>query len=288
MSLPYNFFQHIDACTSHDPQRFVPFFVGDQSPGAVRRDFAPLLDAIEGFSFEEDALYLVPHPDIPEERTICIEKAARYLSAYHSVSLTGEIYPIIEKWGATPLAEIDRAAIPWFGTRGFGVHANGYVRKPSGLHIWVAQRSTTRKIDPGKLDNFIGGGLPIGLTIEQNLVKEAQEEAGLPEALARSGQFVGSLSYKIDMMKGVRNDTLFIYDIELPEDFMPENTDGEVELFTLMPAEEVLHIVGTTNRFKFNCNLVLIDFFLRHEIIKPDHHAFEELNNRMNALRETP
>ena len=34
---------------------------------------------------------------------------------------------------------------------------------------------------PGQLDNLIAGGQPVGLTLEQNLIKEAYEEAGVKE-----------------------------------------------------------------------------------------------------------
>jgi hypothetical protein len=33
----------------------------------------------------------------------------------------------------------------------------------------------------------------------------------------------------------------------------------------------VAEIVRDTRQFKFNCNLVLIDFFVRHGVIAPEH-----------------
>ncbi len=43
--------------------------------------------------------------------------------------------------------------------------------------MWIARRSPTKPIDPGMLDNLVGGGLAAGLTVAQTLVKEGWEEA---------------------------------------------------------------------------------------------------------------
>jgi hypothetical protein len=75
----------------------------------------------------------------------------------------------------------------------------------------------------------------------------------------------------------VRDDALFIYDLELPSDFAPRNTDGEIAEFALIEAAEVLERVRTTNAFKFNVNLALIDFGLRHGLIGPDDPEYLEL-----------
>jgi len=54
-----------------------------------------------------------------------------------------------------------------------------------------------------------------------------------------------------------------VYDLDLPESFIPEARDGEVEAFELWPMPEVLARVRDGDAFKFNVNLVLIDLFLR-------------------------
>jgi hypothetical protein len=38
----------------------------------------------------------------------------------------------------------------------------------------------------------------------------------------------------------------------------------------LVPIDEVAAIVRETEQFKFNCNLVIIDFLVRHGLIGPD------------------
>jgi hypothetical protein len=69
---------------------------------------------------------------------------------------------------------------------------------------------------------------------------------------------------------GIRDDVLFVYDLEMPADFAPKNRDGEIVHFELMPASVVLERVRTTDEFKFNVNLVILDFALRHGLLRPD------------------
>ncbi len=64
---------------------------------------------------------------------------------------------------------------------------------------------------------------------------------------------------------------LFLYDLAVPEEFRPTSRDGEHTGFEKMPAAQALRLVDETNRFKFNVNLVIIDFAIRHGILTADH-----------------
>jgi hypothetical protein len=96
--------------------------------------------------------------------------------------------------------------------------------------------------------------------------------------LAMKAKPVREIRYLLERHGGIRNDTLFVYDLELPEGYTPRNTDGEVANFRLMPLPEVAKIVNDTDRFKFNCNLVIIDFMMRHGFLTPDHAEYGEIN----------
>jgi hypothetical protein len=63
---------------------------------------------------------------------------------------------------------------------------------------------------------------------------------------------------------------MFCYDLEVPPGFVPRNTDGEIESFSRMGLEEVARRVRDSDDFKFNVNLVLIDFLIRHGQLCPD------------------
>ena len=75
----------------------------------------------------------------------------------------------------------------------------------------------------------------------------------------------------------LRNDTMFVYDLELPADFRPSNNDGEIESFRLMELGEVRDILAAGEDFKFNVALVVIDFLIRHGHISPDDPDYSEL-----------
>ena len=163
----------------------------------------------------------------------------------------------------TIIGQVDRALIPVFGVEASGVHMNGLVRKEAGLYLWVARRSPQKRLDPGKLDHLVAGGMSSGLTPDETLAKEAEEEAAIPAPLARQARHVSTLHYAMSRPEGLRRDRLYCYDLFLPQDFVPHINDGEVESFHLMPVEEVFRRVRETDEFKFNVNLVLIDLFLR-------------------------
>jgi hypothetical protein len=101
-------------------------------------------------------------------------------------------------------------------------------------------------------------------------VKECGEEAGIPAAWAEDAPAVSAITYCAEMPEGLRPDVLFCYDLELPAGFTPACRDGEIESFALMPIADVAAIVRDTKQFKFNCNLVIIDFLVRHGFMGPD------------------
>lgn len=161
------------------------------------------------------------------------------------------------------LGQIDRALIPILGVEASGVHMNGLVQKKEGLHLWVARRSPHKRLDPGKLDHLVAGGMSTGLTPDETIIKEAEEEAAIPAHLARQAKQVSRLHYAMSRPEGLRRDCLYCYDLILPESFTPRANDGEVESFHLLPIKEVFQQVWDTDDFKFNVNLVLLDLFLR-------------------------
>jgi 8-oxo-dGTP pyrophosphatase MutT (NUDIX family) len=278
------FLRHIAACNTHDPARYRPFRVAGQVVGCVRADLVDTLpalgDVFEPVSAESvdgsgGGIALAPRFTTPDQRSRALAFALdRLLAAGVLKKLRREAYPVLTRWGAEPLATIDRGAVPLFGLKSFGLHVNGYVRRADGLHLWVGKRAMDRGIAPGQYDNLVAGGQPAGLTLAENLVKEAAEEAGLDAATALTARPVGHIAYRMDNHIGLKDDTLFCFDLELGEGVVPRNTDGEVERFELWPVARVLESVRDTDDWKFNVNLVVIDFLIRHGIIGPDHPEY--------------
>ena len=92
----------------------------------------------------------------------------------------------------------------------------------------------------------------------------------MPPGLAAQALPVSAISYTRETSGGLKPDVLFVYDLALPPDFTPRNTDGEIDGFKLWPVERVLATVREGFAFKYNVHLVLIDFALRHGFISPD------------------
>lgn len=276
MTAQTGFIRHFEICNRHDPEAFAPFLIDGQQYGFVRKPMAARLPGMlpEIFAPAGDGMTLLPRFDSFEARSEALMRASRLLAEQFGRKLRNELYAVTRAWGDAPVAQIDRAAVPWFGVHAWGVHINGFVRRPDGLYMWVGLRSDDRPMDPGKLDCMVGGGMPIGLSIEENMRKEAHEEAGFAPEVADTAKLIKSVDYRLELNGHMRNDTLFVFDLELADGVVPRNTDGEVAEFRLLPIDMVAEIVATTDRFKFNCNMIITDFLIRHGVIGADHPEY--------------
>ncbi len=121
--------------------------------------------------------------------------------------------------------------MPFFGVRAYGVHLNGYRFVDGRLHLWIGRRAPDKRVAPDKLDNIVAGGIGNGHSVVATLFKEAEEEGGVPASLVARARPAGAVSYLMRTDIGIRDDVLFVYDLELPADFTPKNSDGEIVRF---------------------------------------------------------
>lgn len=270
-----SFLDHIRRANNWNPGEFMPLAVAGHIVGHVRRD---RIDRLRQFPdtvvIGSDHLSLAPGLDDFETRSAAMDEMLGALRDEGEFSgWRGEYYPVMPEWGDAPLMRVERATCPWLGMRSWGVHVNGYVRKSDGIHMWVARRARDKPTYPGMLDNMVAGGQPIGIGLMENVIKECAEEADIPADLAGGARATGTISYCHQYEEGVKPDQQFCYDLELPAEFEPRNTDGEVESFELLPIARVADIVRETFEFKFNCSLVIIDFLIRHGLIDADSES---------------
>jgi isopentenyldiphosphate isomerase len=278
-----SFLDRIAECNAHDLSHFRPFMVAGQRVGWVRLALVPLLSGFpDVFKLDDRGVTLNPRLKTFAERSAAIIPPLRALEARGIITgWRDEPYPITTSFTAQPLMQMERAAIPHFGVRAYGVHMSGFVRRQDGLHMWVARRARDKPTYPGMLDNTVAGGQPIGIGLVDNLVKECKEEANIPAELARKAIAVGAITYCMEAPDGLKPDVQFCFDLELPDDFTPSNTDGEIEEFFLWPIDRVADTVRDTREFKFNCNLVIIDFLVRHGVIPPDDPDYIDICQRL-------
>lgn len=280
------FLHHLEVCNRFDPGQFVPLVLDGRRVGFVRADRSDMLtDRRALFRSAERAIEFAPDgPRGPELTEALGAVAAAVLERGFIPSRRGERFAVTDRWGGETLFELDRGVVPFFGTRSYGVHLNGLV----GSGLWIGVRSRDKQVAPGKLDNLVAGGIGAGYDDLATLVKEAGEEASIPPELAGSARPVGAAMYRMEVAEGVRDDVLFMYDLELPEDFAPVNTDGEFESFRVVPLAEALRIVAETDDFKFNVNLVIIDFLIRRGAIAPDHPEYLDLVSGLHRDHPAP
>lgn len=225
------------------PELFVPLAVGRRRIGWLRPELAARLGSWkETFSASAERVTLLK----PENLTPVVEQLAKegFIPGWRN-----------ERYRIADLFDIERAAARPFGLTTQAVHVNGIV---GGARMWLARRSARKPIDPGMLDNLVGGGISVGFSVVDTLVKEAWEEAGIPAALARGAVFGGKVSVLREVSEGVQSETVHIYDLELPESFRPQNQDGEVSEFALLPFAEI-----EGQNLTFEAMLVARDFLNR-------------------------
>lgn len=127
------------------------------------------------------------------------------------------------------------------------------------------------------------------------LVREADEEASLPEDLVRNATACGTITYIYirEPRAGGESGTIqpecqYVYDLELPPSIVPKPNDSEVEQFYLWTVEEVQEAMGK-GEFKPNCAMLMLDFFIRHGILTEENEKdYGEIKKRLHRELEFP
>lgn len=234
------------------------------------------------------------------ERTAAVAAFAQHLREAQTFPLLrgwrGEPWPVHGRNGEL-LFSMERAAVGLFGAVRYGVHMTAYVEDksaPHGVKIWVPRRAATKSTFPGMLDNTVAGGLMTGEDPFECMVREADEEASLPEDVVRKGtKPVGTITYMY-VTDGPNNgeagfvypEVEWAYDLLLPAEVVPSPKDGEVDEFYLCDVPTIKKDLAA-GEYKDNCALVMLDFFIRHGILTAEEEPqLEEIQRRMH--RELP
>ena len=277
----------VQRCHNYQLNQFRPFYVAGYKVGWIRPEDLPLFEqSPELFAVESERVVLLGEPSSPKERSAQLDAVLRqWRDQGHITGWRDEHYLISNDEG-TPLFSVERSATALLGVLNLGVHLNGFVKRTDGIWLWMARRARNRPRYPGKLDQMVAGGMTAYQSPQQVMKRECQEEAGVPMTLAETLKSVGLVTLCHHNSKGqLRREILYTYDLELPETFQPCNQDGEVEEFQLMPIAEVVRLVAETDEIKTNCNLVVLDFLVRHDVLQADQAYYAEL---VEGLRRSP
>ena len=277
----------VQRCHNYQLNQFRPFYVAGYKVGWIRPEDLTLFEqSPELFAVESGRVVLLGEPSSLKERSAQLDAVLRqWRDQGHITGWRDEHYLISNDEG-TPLFSVERSATALLGVLNLGVHLNGFVKRTDGIWLWMARRARNRPRYPGKLDQMVAGGMTAYQSPQQVMKRECQEEAGVPMTLAETLKSVGLVTLCHHNSKGqLRREILYTYDLELPETFQPCNQDGEVEEFQLMPIAEVVRLVAETDEIKTNCNLVVLDFLVRHGVLQADQAYYAEL---VEGLRRSP
>jgi 8-oxo-dGTP pyrophosphatase MutT (NUDIX family) len=159
-----------------------------------------------------------------------------------------------------PWAAMERAAFRTLGLATVSAHLNAFVQTADGVCLWVATRSASKAVDPGRLDNLVGGGVTGLESIARTLQREAWEEAGL--ALPRPVRTLSRLHILRHSPHGVQDERVHVHDLWLRGTFHPENHDGELAAMACQPIPAVLEQL-VAGRFTRDAALVILDGLCR-------------------------
>jgi 8-oxo-dGTP pyrophosphatase MutT (NUDIX family) len=275
----------LDAAARRDvPRR--PFVINGRPVGSVALAHdAALADWPHCLAQRDEAWHL--DVEAPERSAALAQINAALRAQGLILAWREETYAIVDSPGAPPLALIERAAARFWGTLTFGAHCNGYLAGADGrpTQLWIARRAAHKAIDPGRLDNLVGGGVPHGQTPFEALLREGHEEAGLDAATMRGAVAGGVIAVQCDIVEGLMHEHLHAFDLRLTPDVQPCNQDGEVAELHCMPVAEAIERAAA-DEMTLDAALVTLDFALRHRLLPAQER--KGLSARMAKLGLSP
>jgi 8-oxo-dGTP pyrophosphatase MutT (NUDIX family) len=254
--------------------RYRPLVIGGEPLGLIDDARAARLARFDAFLVDEAAVTLDDRRATTRDaRTAVLADVALTLRAEGALpAWRDEVYAVAPQFGAMPRCHIERGAARYFGFRTFAAHVNGLAQRDGAPAMWLARRSAHKAVDPGLLDNLVGGGIAAGFDVGGTVVKEAWEEAGIPEALARDARPAGIVHVRRALFDGLQRETIFVHDLRLPAGFVPANQDGEAVEHRLVDFREAARLIarsGGADEVTVDASLVVLDGLIRHRVVGP-------------------
>jgi 8-oxo-dGTP pyrophosphatase MutT (NUDIX family) len=255
------------ACLVHAnqpiPAHWFPLALDGQSCGWVEPDTARcLLQAPTQFEMSDHGLNLASDANDVGARSRAMEQAARRLHRTGIVrEWRGELLDITSNSASNSgqlLATIERAACRALGIETRSVQLNGFRQDGALL---AARRAPHKSSDPNRWDNLAGGMIAAGEQVLQALEREAYEEAGL--RLAHLPATTGArLRVQRMVTEGLMIETVQIFDVQLPADFVPTNMDGEVSAFEFCSVDAAVDAIERGD-YTLQASMAILDALRR-------------------------
>jgi 8-oxo-dGTP pyrophosphatase MutT (NUDIX family) len=262
----------------------LPWRVDSDVVGYVKPDVAAWLVRHAAHVFEESGGVLTALAQIhaPAARS---DALADLIVRMHTAKLVSgwrnERVDVRAEPNGPALFTIERAASRALGVLAQASHLTGF----SGSAIWIARRASYKAIDPGCLDNLVGGRIATGYDADATMTKEAGEEAGLPADLAKQAWATGTVEIAYPVAEGWHRERMWTYEIDLPAGWSPVNRDGEVAAFYRFPIDRLIaRIASHPAEMTRDAVAVTLHALLRRGVIGRNHPEYPAL---VGAIRPT-
>ncbi len=259
----------LEAARNRPADAYVRFSAGGQTAGWITRPrAAQLMRFRRVFQVDAASVRFTTGLATAKQRSDAMADVASELATAGELSAwRNERYAVRPHFDAAPLFFVERASARWFGVRTFAVHVNGFTLDGGERRLWFARRSDSKPIDPGLFDTLVGGGIAERDSAADSLLREAWEEAGIDEALARTAVAAGQVGIEHHAPDGLQRETIFVYDLALPNGFVPSNQDGEVSAHRLLDAGSAAELIAREQGDEvatLDACVVTFDHLLRH------------------------
>jgi 8-oxo-dGTP pyrophosphatase MutT (NUDIX family) len=269
--------------------RPVRFAVDGQTAGWLSRSRLDRLAAFARiFVIDAEGLSFAPAFATTAARTDAMAEVADALAAAGELTAwRDERYAVRAAFDAPPWFFLERACARWFGVRTWAVHVNGAADVDGAPTLWFARRSTQKSIDPGRFDTLVGGGIAELEAADAAMRREAWEEAGIAQASALAARRAGHVDVRHVAADGIQRETIFVYDLDLPAAFVPDNQDGEAiahRRLTLDAASSLIAAVQGSDVTTLDAAIVTLDYLTRRH----DWPIADDVRAELAALCRLP
>lgn len=232
-----------------------PLTVSGRVAGWITARATSIVDGLPGIHVEPEAVHLTAAPRDRLRLDAVLANVANALRDGGCVRAWRD--ELLDVFGeGRRLGAIERAAVRPLGLLTKAVHLNAW--SPDG-QLWIARRAATKTTDPGMWDTLVGGLTGSGESLENSLLRESNEEAGLsPADMQNRTPLRIILRMHRRLPEGYQVEDVLVSDCTLSDTVELENKDGEVSEFRLVSIKEAWSMVEA-NLFTREAELVILD-----------------------------
>ncbi|KAL7511403.1 hypothetical protein ACHAXN_008601 [Cyclotella atomus] len=253
----------------------------------------------------ESQISVLDETQLFEKRTALLDQVTNQLLTVGVISRKhSDMYPVTpltEQTNQRKLALVNRSTAPFLGIDSIGVHLHCYVcqdntNKPTG--VWLAKRAPNKSHHPNFWDPTVAGGQPVDLSLHENIIKEAHEEAGVPSEWLRIDNTTQNDTVLTDHTHDpltittaksdgscMKRSMYYSFDLQVPIEWRPTAVDGEVSEFKPYSVQDLEEELRHGDSVRPAMRSVLLDFMIRHQSWKGSEQELEELRRAMRRKR---